>query len=222
MSIVVEWVRNVSMVLLSDPAVMATPVSESGEPLMDLRNVEALRIDQRLADPEGAYAHLRVGVVDRLVTAQTLLPAGIRLLVVEGHRPMRTQRQYFDAHVERLRVRNPSADETTLWRQASRYISPPEVAPHVAGAAVDLTLCTVDGEELWLGTEVNDTDTTACHTDSPDVDDEARTNRERLGAALRAAGLVNYPSEWWHWSYGDRYWAHLTGAGHAPYGPVGS
>ncbi|WP_281286552.1 M15 family metallopeptidase [Herbidospora galbida] len=39
-----------------------------------------------------------------------------------------------------------------------------------------------------------------------------------LGTALTEAGLVNYPTEWWHWSYGDRYWAHVTGAGTARYG----
>jgi D-alanyl-D-alanine dipeptidase len=32
--------------------------------------------------------------------------------------------------------------------------------------------------------------------------------------------LVNYPTEWWHWSYGDRYWALMTGAPAALYGPV--
>lgn len=39
-----------------------------------------------------------------------------------------------------------------------------------------------------------------------------------LGEALSAAGLVNYPTEWWHWSYGDRYWALQTGAPAALYG----
>ena len=24
---------------------------------------------------------------------------------------------------------------------------------------------------------------------------------------MKKAGFVNYPPEWWHWSYGDRYWA---------------
>jgi zinc D-Ala-D-Ala dipeptidase len=33
-------------------------------------------------------------------------------------------------------------------------------------------------------------------------------------------GLVNYPTEWWHYSYGDRYWALATGAAAALYGPV--
>ena len=41
-----------------------------------------------------------------------------------------------------------------------------------------------------------------------------------LVRALRHAGLVNYPTEWWHWSYGERYWAFATGAEHARYGPV--
>ena len=29
---------------------------------------------------------------------------------------------------------------------------------------------------------------------------------------LGREGLVNYPTEWWHYSYGDRYWALATGA----------
>lgn len=43
---------------------------------------------------------------------------------------------------------------------------------------------------------------------------------ELLARVLRGAGLVNYPTEWWHWSYGDRYWALMTGAPAAVYGPV--
>lgn len=253
------------MVVLSDPEVAGIPVIECGEPLVDLRAVGALRLDSRLADPQGAFAMLRLGVVDRLVTAQTLLPVGLRLLIIEGYRPLALQRQYFEAHVERLRANDPWADEAELRRRASAYVAPPEVAPHVAGAAVDLTLCTVDGAELPMGTEVNDTDTNcvatsdastrdvtpggampggaetshargdhargdhagtgvgitrACHTASTGIDAQARENRRLLSAALSAAGLINYPSEWWHWSYGDRYWAFATKAGSACYGPV--
>ncbi|WP_326954540.1 M15 family metallopeptidase [Amycolatopsis sp. NBC_01286] len=41
-----------------------------------------------------------------------------------------------------------------------------------------------------------------------------------LIGAMSAGGFVNYPSEWWHWSYGDRYWALATETAHAPYGPT--
>ncbi|MFD5872050.1 M15 family metallopeptidase [Streptomyces sp. NPDC060322] len=47
---------------------------------------------------------------------------------------------------------------------------------------------------------------------------EARTNRKLLGDVLTATGLVNYPTEWWHWSFGDRYWALITGVTSALYG----
>jgi D-alanyl-D-alanine dipeptidase len=55
---------------------------------------------------------------------------------------------------------------------------------------------------------------------APGVARRARANRELLARVLRGAGLVNYPTEWWHWSYGDRYWALVTGAQAALYGPV--
>jgi len=85
-----------------------------------------------------------------------------------------------------------------------------------------LALCTDDGVELDLGTPVNATPEESggrCYTDSPDLDAPARHNRAVLSAALRGAGFVNYPTEWWHWSYGDRYWAMVTGAEAAIYGP---
>ncbi|WP_245966785.1 M15 family metallopeptidase [Sphaerisporangium album] len=141
-------------------------------------------------------------------------------MIVEGFRPIELQQRYFDAHVDRLKIAHPGHDHAWYRREAGRYISPPEVAPHVAGAAVDLTLCDADGNELWLGTQVNDTDTDACHTAGTAVPAEAAERRRVLGEALTAAGLVNYPTEWWHWSYGDRYWAYVTGASAARYGPV--
>ncbi|GAA0383130.1 D-alanyl-D-alanine dipeptidase [Acrocarpospora corrugata] len=210
------------MILLSDPAISRMPIDECGEALFDLRTVQALRLDSRMADPEGFYARLRLGVVDRLVTAQTLLPAELRFLIIEGFRPVERQVRYFDAHVDQLRIAHPDQDEAWYHRQASRYISPPEVAPHVAGAAVDLTLCDPDGHELWLGTEVNDTDTEACHTASTAISAQAREHRRILGEALTTVGLINYRTEWWHWSYGDRYWACVTGASAARYGPATS
>jgi hypothetical protein len=35
--------------------------------------------------------------------------------------------------------------------------------------------------------------------------------RDVLATAMSAAGLVNYPAEWWHSSYGDQYWAFQAG-----------
>jgi D-alanyl-D-alanine dipeptidase len=35
---------------------------------------------------------------------------------------------------------------------------------------------------------------------------------------MTGAGFVNYPYEWWHYSYGDRYWAFVKGTRPAIYG----
>ncbi|WP_306324679.1 M15 family metallopeptidase [Streptomyces venezuelae] len=210
------------IVLMSDPQVAAVPVTESGEPLVDVRLDGRLRVDTRKQDPADAFAHLREGVLARLLTAQAMLPAGLRLLFVEGYRPPSLQREYFEEYAGRLRADNPGWSAGQVHSAASRYVSPPDIAPHSAGAAVDLTLADADGNELDLGTRMNadpEESAGACYTDAPDISEEARAHRELLGAVLTAAGLVNYPTEWWHWSFGDRYWALITGAPAALYGP---
>ncbi|GGS15036.1 hypothetical protein GCM10010252_63160 [Streptomyces aureoverticillatus] len=131
--------------------------------------------------------------------------------------------RYFDAYAAELRRANPHWPDDHLRTQTSRSLAPPEIGPHVAGAAVDLTLCTTDGHELDLGTPVDaspEDSAGACCTGAPNISDRARRNRLVLRAALTTAGLVNYPTEWWHWSYGDRYRALLSGAPAALYGPV--
>ncbi|MGP4102460.1 M15 family metallopeptidase [Nonomuraea sp. KM90] len=211
------------IVLMSDPQVVDVPVVECGEPLVDLRLLNVLRLDERLADTQGAYAHLRRSVADRVVTAQSLLPRGLRLLIVEGHRPKTLQHRYFDEYRAELAAIHPDWTQDHLWRQASRYIAPPEAAPHVAGAAVDLTLVTDTGIELPMGSEVNaspEDSNGACYTAAPSLLPEAARNRRILSEALTAVNLVNYPTEWWHWSYGDRYWAFASGAVAACYGPI--
>ncbi|MFC5825523.1 M15 family metallopeptidase [Nonomuraea insulae] len=211
------WQSPNDVVLISDPRVTSIPVREIGEPLADVRG--RLRVDPRLADDQGAYAHLRAGLLRRLEHAESLLPDGYHLVIVEGYRPIATQRRYFDAY----RATFPDLSPDEAYIAASRYVSPVDVAPHTAGAAVDLTLCSPDGTEYDMGTEVNDNPEQsqgACYTAAPNISEDARAHRKLLAAALEPAGLVNYPTEWWHWSYGDRYWAMSTRAGHALYGPV--
>ncbi|MFC7242003.1 M15 family metallopeptidase [Catellatospora aurea] len=213
------------MILLSDRRISAIALGDNGEPMIDLREVPELRIDSRLADPAGAYAHLREGVAQRLLDAQRALPDGLRLLVIEAYRPLRLQTEYFEGYQDELRAAHPGWDAERLHTEASKYVSPPDVAPHSTGGTVDLTLCTEQGLELDMGTAVNASplaSADACFTASPHVSATAREHRDALSLALSGVGMVNYPTEWWHWSYGDRYWALQTRAVQTRYGPVAS
>jgi D-alanyl-D-alanine dipeptidase len=210
------------IVLMGDRRVAAIPVTESGEELTDVRD-HALSLSSLVADEAGDFAHVRAGLAARLTQAQEALPRGIRLLLIEGYRPPARQRGYFEEYLLSLRQANPGRSEEQLRMLASRYVSPPEIAPHSAGAAIDLTLCTASGTELDLGTRVNaspEESAGACYTGHPAISAEARRNRAMLASALHGAGLVNYPTEWWHWSYGDRYWAMASGRASAIYGPA--
>lgn len=210
------------MLLLSDPAVARVPVHDSGEPLVDVRDASALLLDHRKADADGSWARLRHGVLERLVQAEQRLPDGARLLVVEGHRPAALQRRYFDDYCAELVAAGVGPTVESVRREASQHISPPEVAPHPCGAAVDLTLM-VDGREVDMGCPVNATPAEsdgACFTEAPGISPRARHWRQVMGSVLEDVGLVNYPPEWWHWSYGDRYWAVVTGAPAAVHAPV--
>ncbi|MEU6353605.1 M15 family metallopeptidase [Streptomyces sp. NPDC047072] len=207
---------------MSDPRVAAIPLQERGEALVDVR-AHGLKVDGRKHDAASAFAQVRQGVLTRLLHAQSLLPTGVQLLFVEGYRPPALQRRYFEEYCGELARAHPNWLAAELRAGASRFVSPPEIAPHSAGAAVDVTLVDHRGRELDMGTRVNaspEESAGACYTDATGLSDRARTNRDTLKTAMSAAGLINYPTEFWHWSFGDRYWALQTGQPAAVYGPV--
>jgi len=95
-------------------------------------------------------------------------------------------------------------------------IDPMSPPPHATGAATDLTLCTVRGDLLWMGTIFDDV-TERAHPDFLEresgismSDDEARKNRRLLYWLMREAGFQVNPTEWWHFSWGDQMWAKLA------------
>lgn len=193
-------------ILLSDPRVGAVPVLDNGEPLVRLGGTL-----------------VRAGLAARLRAADADLPAGLRLRVVEGHRSLEAQRAIVAAYGATVRAAHPGLDDAELRRLTSRFVAPVEVAPHVAGAAVDVTLVDVCGDELDLGTPIDATPEQSdgrCYFAADGIGADARAHRGLLARVLTAQGLVNYPTEWWHWSHGDRYWALVTGRPAALYGPT--
>lgn len=199
-------------ILLSDAQVASVVVHECHEPLVPLH--PALSPTRQLA---------RASLAARLDAAALALPLGIGLRVVEGHRAVEAQEAIIDRYQTELRTWYPRLDTRRLQALSSRFVAPLDVAPHVAGAAVDLTLIDACGEELDLGTAIDATPEESdgrCWFAADGIGADARAHRELLARVLTHVGLVNYPTEWWHWSYGDRYWALVTGAPHALYGPV--
>jgi D-alanyl-D-alanine dipeptidase len=57
-----------------------------------------------------------------------------------------------------------------------------------------------------------------CLTDCKLISKTAQQNRMLLLEIMQAQGFINYPTEWWHFSYGDRYWAYHQPVKQAIYG----
>ena len=206
---------STDILLLHDPRVAAVPVDDTGEPL-----VVAPTPRLHPAGPQGS--RVRATVARRLALAAAALPTGTHLALAEGWRSPHAQSAIVTRYRSHVRRDHPGATDDEVDRLTSRYVAPVAVAPHVAGAAVDVTLVDAAGRELDLGCPLDATPEESdgrCFTDAP-VPAAARALRTLLSDAMSSAGFVNYPTEWWHWSFGDRYWALVTDQPAAVYGPA--
>jgi len=164
---------------------------------------------------------IRTEIRLRIEKASTSLPDGIGFMIYEAYRSRQQQQRLWDPLYARLQRDNPDWHANDLYTEAARWISPPDGfgSGHQAGAAVDITLAMLNHRPLDMGTDINEKSTPLTMTASP-VADDIRNNRDILITALAKYGLVNYPDEWWHFSYGDRLWAEVTGRTQAFFAPI--
>ena len=170
------------------------------------------------------YVWLREGVYERLLKAAESLPEGLRFVIWDGWRSYELQRVLFWKMLERLKAKGHS--HNTAHDLAGEFVAVPSkeaetVSWHLTGGAVDLTLADKYGRLLDMGGNFDDTEEHS-HTHYYDNhgrgNEVAHENRMTLKRIMEGAGFSNYPSEWWHYDYGNRGWAERTGAEFAFYG----
>jgi D-alanyl-D-alanine dipeptidase len=225
------------------------PIHEADEPLEPLPP-ELLRIEPHpyaaLGAPYGPGAdpfRLRRGVIARLLQAEAALRLehpDWRLAVFDAWRPLAVQR-FMVEHTLRVECLargidpgSASAARDELLEEVGRFWAPPcddpaMPPPHSTGAAVDLTLAADDGSLLDMGGAIDaigpvsepehHAAAAAADPNGPAAGWHGR--RRALQDAMAAAGFVQHPNEWWHFSHGDQLWAWRSGANGARYGRVG-
>jgi D-alanyl-D-alanine dipeptidase len=150
---------------------------------------------------------VRKTVAEKLATVKKSLKAintDYELFIFEGYRSLEKQRAGFGKALTRC-----NGDAEAAHTQSAD----PTVAGHPTGGAVDVAIRSVKtGELLDFGCGRSDWAAgEKIYTNSPLVTDIARQNRDLLCSVMTQQGFVNYPLEWWHFSYGDREWAAITG-----------
>lgn len=195
----------------------AVAIEECGEPLVDFL---ALVPELVFAPAHPVFEFPRVPLLRRSVAAMLAeavrnVPAGLRLRIVEGYRPLAVQRAHFAHALEEVKKSFPDANEATLRREAGRYSAPPDAKtppPHLTGGAVDLELIDFSGERLDMTSPLDLLDMKGAAMRARGLSERAEENRALLRRVLEPTGLTNYADEWWHWSYGDNGWALRVGA----------
>lgn len=194
-------------------------VMENHEPLVEIEgkgNVILLSGNKHL------LPYLRKQVVDMLFTAVDYIPAGYKLLVVTAYRPRSMQIKMWYRRLFQLAIRYPfkALFQPFAFRtMTSKYTAPPGGSSHQCGAAVDVKLVDLQGNLIDMGTTQKEFGE-ICHTAYPHITDEQKKNREILYDVMTKAGFVNYPREWWHYSYGDKVWAAYSNKTECFYGPI--
>jgi zinc D-Ala-D-Ala dipeptidase len=175
----------------------AAPDAGAPEPLVDLATVAAdVVVDLRYATadnfmkkavyPPDAHALLLAHAATMLAhAAERLRQKGFRLAVYDAYRPLSAQWE--------------------LWRvkpQVGWVADPRTGSHHNRGAAVDLTLVTLDGQPVEMPSDY-DFFGKAAHQWYRGGTESSRRNRDTLREAMEAAGFKRNPMEWWHFELPD-------------------
>ena len=216
--------------------------TRSPDPLIPLEATGVKGGNYYASDRNPPYNHRAPGAIDALLMRRTaaeklskinslMANEGLALHVFDAWRPRAVQAYFHDVWMpQEIAKRRPELTFEQIAEEVGCYWSKPtedpaRPAPHETGGAVDLTLTWADGQPLFMG-GIFDDPSPISHTDHYEREtadfsfsaEEARANRRLLYWVMTEAGFANYPEEWWHFSWGDQFWARMTGAPAAFYG----
>lgn len=181
---------------------------------------------------------LRQGVLDRLLKAQNYLQQrcpGWRIQIFDAYRPIAVQQFMVDYAYGQLLVQKGLGDrllsphhEQALKQEVYQFwampsSNPATPPPHSTGAALDVTLVNEQNQEIDMGSPIDELSPRSypdyfAHQSNlrPASDatsraecDRAHHHRQLLYEVMSHAGFQRHLNEWWHFSYGDQYWAWL-------------
>lgn len=156
---------------------------------------------------------MRAGVFERLTIAATYLPSSWRIVIKAAFRPFDVQVSLIDVFMNESRARHSDWTEEQHLEHARTFVADPRIVcpPHVTGGAIDIDIKNIDtGRYVDMGCPPNtDSEISFLHSDL--LTPTQYENRMTLLQAMLRAGFAPNPNEWWHYQYGETYWAAFYG-----------
>lgn len=150
---------------------------------------------------------LRKTVAMKLYKVADSLPDGVYLKIYSAFRSRIPVYNAWKQEEERLTRENPQMSRGELLKLVNSRVASPNanMGGHNTGAAVDVTLCDQNGNDLDLGTKIYDKNTNVVLTK------EQQENRNMLIKHMRSHKFIGDSIRWWHYSYGDKSWSAYKG-----------
>lgn len=209
--------RVVRAILKNDLQVINIEVIDDGSLLVDFSDYFPGLL---LGKTKGNHVRGRHLVGEMLMQAQQKLPVGYKLMINECYRSAETERQYQDDCINEFKLKDILSSKEKIAHEYERLTQEYDLNGHHTGGVLDVTLVDDSGTVVdmgphipwgldWLGAVQHFKESL-----------ETSSNRKKLFQALEQTGFVCYPTEWWHWSFGDKYWCFKTKSDSAIYGDV--
>ena len=170
-----------------------------------------LHMDNAISD-----CYMRIEVYKKLLEAAKLLPKGYKFKIQDAYRPFALQKELYEKYkielIKTFNLQSKSPEEVDQF--IKQFISLPNNDPllppvHTTGGAIDLTIVDENGNELDMGTGFDEfTNKTRTDYFEHQGCKKIRDNRRLLYNIMTSVGFTNFPSEWWHYDYLDRFYAY--------------
>lgn len=147
------------------------------------------------------WLHKHLAKIVLLASAACFKDHRLQFVLYDGLRTTQAQK--------RMR-KSPIVEKNPNWlEEPNRLLSPPGGGGHPRGMAIDLSLETMDGKLVEMGTEFDylaarpGAEFNAAHRDYADLSDEIKDNRKKLESAMKTSAnslktpLLPLPQEWW-------------------------
>jgi D-alanyl-D-alanine dipeptidase len=165
--------------------------------------------------------YLRKTAAKKLCEARSYLPKGYTFIVNDAWRSAKTQQKIYKRFLKHFTKKHPSWPKTKIVSEVNKFVAPFEgrrVSGHLTGGAIDLRLYK-NGRKIpmWSSKLTYQENAKSIQKKLPA---HMQKNRQIMFDALDKAGFANYRREFWHWSYGDLFWARVNNKKYALYGLI--
>jgi len=178
------------------------------------RDIFIKLVDLRIRAEDKKRLFLREGLIRRLNEAQKLLPKGYHLLIRDVFRTESMVWKIYKIYLKDLKGAEPNLSDKKAEIRVRNFVAMPDdpTPPgHMTGGAVDVVLANDKKEKINLNISESEESIIAeaeqAVTFHPKLPKKISKKRKILYDAMTKAGFRNYFREYWHYSYGDPYWA---------------